>query len=275
VETFIYITLILFLAGLIGGLLSGLLGIGGGVIYVFVLTQSHNYLYQNESELGHFVIANSLFVIFFSTLSSTLLFRKNKLYYPKEIIRISIPSILALLLLTKFFVSTTYFKPKVFNTITLLILVYILISSLIKIKQKKQSSHKKQLSNSIYYISGILSGTMASLTGLGGGTILNPILNGKYNLDLTTTRSISLGVIMLSSLAITIFNLSLTPSFNYGYFTVGFINFSLCIPLAIGSLVTSQFGVRLGNKLNSSTIIQLFSLFITFLIFKRVIELIT
>ncbi len=254
---------------MLGGFLSGMLGIGGGVVYVFVLTQAHHYHYGEAQDLGRFVIANSLFVIFFSSLSSTLLFKKEKLFYPKETLTIGVPSICLLFLLTIGIVSQPFFSAKLFNAINLAVLIYILYTSVKRLKQSIQHTKVQQISIKTYIISGVLSGTMAALTGLGGGTILNPILNGRCKLPLTTTRSISLGVIMLSSFAITIFNISVNTKLAYGSYTLGYINFSFCIPLAIGSLLCSPLGVKTGNKLKASQVMMLFSIFILLMIIKK------
>lgn len=247
-----------------------MLGIGGGVVYVFVLTQAHHYHYGVAQDLGRFVIANSLFVIFFSSLSSTLLFKKEKLFYPKEILTIAVPSVLLLFLLTINIVSKPSFSVNLFNGINLAVLVYILYASLKGVKQEKQNAKTQQVGTKTYMISGILAGTMAALTGLGGGTILNPILNGKCKLPLTTTRAISLGVIMLSSFAITLFNISVHTNIAYGDYTLGYINFLFCIPLAVGSLLCSPLGVKTGNRLKSSHVMLLFSVFILLMIIKKV-----
>lgn len=264
----------LFVAGVAGGFLSGLLGIGGGVVYVFVLTQAYNYFYSSDGELGRFVIANSLFVIFCSSLSSTFVFKKIKAFYPKEIIKIGVPSIIILFLLTIGIVSQPFFSPQVFNVINLIVLLYIFYSSIKRVKQEKQSSDPTQLSTVVYVLSGLSAGTMAALTGLGGGTILNPILNGKHKLALTITRSISLGVIMVSSFGITVLNICVTPSMSYGDYTLGYINFLFCIPLVLGALLSSATGARIGNKLSSSQVMLLFSVFIFLMILKKVIALI-
>lgn len=267
------ITLLLMLvAGLIGGFLSGLLGIGGGIIYVFILTYIYQFHFQVGDELGHYVIANSLFVIFLSTLYCTFQSRNSSYFYPNEIIKIAIPSTIASVLLTLFVVNKPFFKPITFDVITILVLVYILIMSLARLKKKDQNTTDKIHSNKVFIISGVTAGILSAVTGLGGGTILTPILNGKFKLRMIIVRHISLGVIMISSLVVTITNAILTPQYEHGKFTVGYINVPLGIILGIGAIFSSHYGVKVGNKLSASKILKLFTAFIFLLIVKKLIE---
>ena len=52
IESFLFLSIILLFVGLLGGFLSGLLGIGGGIIYVFTLT----YVYKELFDVGEEII---------------------------------------------------------------------------------------------------------------------------------------------------------------------------------------------------------------------------
>ena len=53
----------LVLAGAVGGFVSGLIGIGGGIIYVFVIPYALPYFNIPEQWQAQFIIANSLAAI--------------------------------------------------------------------------------------------------------------------------------------------------------------------------------------------------------------------
>ncbi|MFK7900203.1 MAG: sulfite exporter TauE/SafE family protein [Cyclobacteriaceae bacterium] len=268
----IYLIPILFIAGLAGGYLSGLLGIGGGMIYVFILTILFKENYQLGNEIGHFVIANSLFVIFLSTLVSTLRLREKKLFYPKEVLKIGIPSLFTSLAITYFLVNTPMFSPLVFDSITLIVLIYILLATLLKLNKGDDSTLPDAISTTTYFLSGISAGILSAITGLGGGTILNPILNGKFNLKMTVSRSISLGVIMVSSFSISVLNLVLTPKASLPY-SIGYIQLPYCVVLGIGAMLSCKYGVQMGNKLSAPKLLVLFSIFVALLIIKKIGEI--
>ena len=58
----------LFLVGSLGGIISGMFGIGGGVIYVVVfniyLKKNHPELVHNDAMLVQLTLINSIFSIF-------------------------------------------------------------------------------------------------------------------------------------------------------------------------------------------------------------------
>ena len=63
---------ILVVCGLIGGIQAGLLGVGGGLIYILILEIFLDQLGIPTTEIHQFVIANSILAVFFGTLSSSI-----------------------------------------------------------------------------------------------------------------------------------------------------------------------------------------------------------
>ncbi len=61
---------LLILLGTLGGALAGLLGIGGGVVYVLILETVLPELGVPTEDLHRFVIANSLACVLFASLSA-------------------------------------------------------------------------------------------------------------------------------------------------------------------------------------------------------------
>ena len=82
--------LLLFIMGLAGGFLAGLIGIGGGVMYILVLP----YLLLNmgfpQEEIVQYTIANSLFGTTFAALSGNLALLKKGEFFWKEVMVIGV-----------------------------------------------------------------------------------------------------------------------------------------------------------------------------------------
>ena len=93
---------------------------------------------------------------------------------------------------------------------------------------KSNDIREKELSLSSASV-GIGAGSVAILSGLGGGTIMIPILNSGFKMDLLKAKSISLGAILLSSLAATIFNWFELSSSGYTNQSHGFIVYPLVL----------------------------------------------
>src|SRR5687767_5903826 len=82
--------IILFFLGGLGGLLAGMLGIGGGVIYVLIFSHYLPKLGIPEEYIVPAIVANSMFAIMFAGISGTYKqWRKNN-FFPKEAMFIAI-----------------------------------------------------------------------------------------------------------------------------------------------------------------------------------------
>jgi len=263
--------LFLLLAGLAGGFISGLLGIGGGVIYVFVLKLTAPY-FEVASDLGQYVVANSLFIIFISTLSSVIKLLKNNTFYIKPVFQLSLMSIPTSLVFTLFIVDNKIFTESLFNFICIITLFIVLVKYLLvyKLKDEKEQIQNRNVFQKNFFLSGIAAGAMCALTGLGGGTILNPILNLYFKLDVKTTKSISLGVIMFSTLFISILNLFLNPIHLKTQFSLGYLNFTHTLPIIIGTMCSTFHGINYSIRLSEKKSLKIFILCIFFFLIKYI-----
>jgi uncharacterized membrane protein YfcA len=62
---------------------------------------------------------------------------------------------------------------------------------------------------------GGFAGVLSALSGLGGGVIIISILNLRYNVNMIKAKSISLGVIFITSLVMSISNMLEEPKLNF------------------------------------------------------------
>ena len=264
---------LLFLAGLIGGLISGLLGVGGGIVYIVILPIAFQFIGIPNAEIAQFTIANSLFGTFFAGLFATFSHYKHGEFYPKQILTISISSILAGILSLYFLVNTPLYSKEVFNIVVIFLLGAMLFSTLSN--AKKQTSFKETTNKSkrILGFTGVSAGLTASLTGLGGGIVIIPLLNQGFKMGVKKAKAISLGVITLTSSAMVVFNLFQVPMEVIEVNHTGYILFQVTGPLIVGTLLTARWGVKLSRKMKASAVSYLFSSFITLVIIKKLIEL--
>jgi|3_EtaG_2_1085321.scaffolds.fasta_scaffold28351_2 uncharacterized membrane protein YfcA len=265
--------LLLFLAGLIGGLVSGLLGVGGGIVYIVILPIAFHFIGIPYEEIAQFTIANSLFGTFFAGLFATYTHFKHGEFFPKQILIISISSIIAGLLSLHFIVNTPFYSKEVFNIVVIFLLGAMLFSTLFNAKKQANFQETTKRSKRLLSITGLSAGLTASLTGLGGGIIIIPFLNQGFKMGVKKAKAISLGVITLTSLAMVIFNLFQVPMESIEVEHTGYILFQVTGPLIIGTLLTARWGVRLSRKMKASTVSYLFSAFIILVIVKKLIEL--
>jgi len=262
----------LILAGIGGGILAGLLGVGGGIIYVLVLPYALTKAGIPPELLAQFTIANSIFGVLFASLASNILNIHKHDFYPRESLWVGLPGAFFSILILITIVSTTWYSITYFYVLLILFLAFMLVSLFLQGDEnpKKPSSKKREIRLGL---AGIVGGSLASLTGLGGGAAVVPILTTQLHLDIKMARSISLAMIFMTSLVLTGFNLIKNPGIISLPYQYGYIYLPVAIPLTIGVLLGSPIGSRLGRLFSSATIKVLFSILILVVIIEKLIYL--
>ena len=261
---------LLFLAGLAGGFLAGLLGLGGGIMYLLILPFALTNAGIPQEYLPQFVIANSIFGIFFASSAGSFELFRTKQFYWKKILPVALSSTLVAIIFLITVVNTSWYSKEKFSAAVIFILLLILFNALRK--KNNAGSAKSKESIPLFLITGFCGGAVASFTGLGGGTVMVPLLVALNKFQIKTARAISLGVITLMSLAMTLFNLFENVS-NFTEHQYGFIILGVAIPLSIGVILASPFGVYIGNRLSNKVITIVFVVFIFLLMIKKISEL--
>lgn len=263
---------LLLAAGIIGGYMSGLLGIGGGIIYIFVIPYTLHFWNIPEQWHAQVIIANSLAAIFFSSLAANYTHYKKKYYYPRPILIIGLASIVASWLSLKYYINTDLFSMKAFLCCLIVLLVYMLVLTLKGSSVPANDSVQKVPLWGLLLI-GVFSGIVAAASGLGGGIIVIPLLNRFFGINIRKAGAISMGVIMLTSLAITLINLNTAIPQMTGM--VGLIIPTICIALSVSVLITSPLGVTAAHKLNPRWISLIYAGFLFIIIVDKSIRLLS
>lgn len=265
--------LLLFGAGFLGGFLSGLLGIGGGLIYILVLEEVFRYSGISPEFTHQFVIANSFFVMLFSSLAANISLIRAREFYFKQVVVVGFFSVLVATLVQEVFVNTEYYHKSHFNILMLLLVIIIFIKMMIR-RNSKVSKTVREVKSREYAIGGVAGGIIATVSGLGGGIITVPMLHSVFKLDYKSSRSISLGVIFLTALFITFLNLvGRAPKSSYDY-TLGYIVFPVSLIMVIGVVVASPIGVLVSRKMKGSTISLIYIIFLLLFFGKKLFDLI-
>ncbi len=109
--------------------------------------------------------------------------------------------------------------------------------------------------NIILVVSGLLSGLLAGILGIGGGTVLVPLLLSLNHTPLQAIATSSLAIVITST------------SGSIQNWRMGYLNWQRVLLLGIPAIVTAQLGVLVANALPGFVLLTAFGFLLIFNIF--------
>lgn len=263
----------MILAGLTGGFAAGLLGIGGGLIYILILPNALRAVGVPEAELVQYVIANSLFGTLSASLAGVItLWRRDEVYLRDTVI-VGLAAIVVSLLSLELLVNTSFYSQQVFNITIVLALLFVLYRTFKAAHHEPAYNENGKNRLPLLTTSGMAGGLLASLSGLGGGVVIMPLLNSGLRMDIRRAKSISLGVIVMSALCMTLFNSFEEPQYRFSYYNTGYLVWPIAACLSLGVVIGAPLGVRVGGRIPSYTISYIFSFFLVIVMGSKLWDL--
>jgi uncharacterized membrane protein YfcA len=244
---------ILGLAGLFGGVLAGLFGVGGGTVFVPALVYVAGWNIREA-------VAASLIIIVFSALSGTLRSMRSEVpvnWRAAALFSLSVaPSSLIGVVASNFFSETL--TQLVFAGF-LLALAYPTARSGKRYREGVGGSSGTHLALAL--LGGIGTGALAGLIGIGGAVLTVPLLIFGFGLDPKTAISTSLVVTLLVGIL-----------GAAGYFAAGFERLSGLPPLIVGSMLGAWPGVRIRERLGETILQRAFAAYMVIVAILIVID---
>ncbi|MBL7136538.1 MAG: sulfite exporter TauE/SafE family protein [Candidatus Marinimicrobia bacterium] len=259
---------IVLLIGLIAGVMSGMFGIGGGVIIVpaLIIFAGFPQTLANGTSLAALLLPVAIFAVL--------------AYYRAKLIDIKASVMIALGLFTGVFGGAKIALNLPANTLMQLYGLFLLYASwrfiepaelwqLILKKEKTDSSNtapksiKKPNSNVFLIIPlGIIAGLFSGLFGIGGGIIIVPVLSTFFHYNHKIAIGTSLGALLLP--------VGLPGVICYGL--AGQFDVLSAAPVALGLLIGAIFGANITIKLPSMIIRKLYGLFLFFIALNSIFQ---
>ena len=244
--------LIFPLIGIIAGLLAGLLGIGGGIILVpglFFYLQAQNLAPGAEMP---FALGTSLACIVPTSISATLAHHRMQNIRWDVFKRLApgllLGGVLGGLLADKL---DSLLLEKIFGVLTLLIALRIFIGFTAKHIIKKTPTE--------HFVYGGVMGTIASLTGVGGGALVNPyMLWSGFDVHKAVGTAAASVVAISSFGSLTYIFTGLDASINEAH--IGYVIWPAVISVAIFSIICAPIGAKLAVKLPKDRLKQILGL---------------
>lgn len=261
----------LVFAGMISGFLAGLTGLGTGIVMLAVIPVVLHRYGIPDYQLVSVIIANTVLSTFVSSLANVVTSLRQRMFFLKETLWVGIFAVIFSFLVFEWVVSSGMYSRQLFNSIIVGFMFIIILQTFRKLKLSNfDAEHVTTLRLSL---TGIFSGIVAGFTGLGGGTIIIPMLNLWQRVDIKKAKSISFGVIFMISLWLTIYNLFLGGTVD-AIGSYGLIILPMMLPLIVGVLIGSPLGVITSQKMSSRAVTLVFLFMVSIVTIQKIMELV-
>lgn len=256
-----FLTIILFLfTGVIAGGLAGMLGIGGGIIYMPVLLTYFKILSFPDTSIPIISVSTSLSIIVFSVINGARTHWKHKMLdmqaLPYLVISGAVGAIIASFGLTAISIGK-------FEILYCIFLYSVGIKTLIPLKEKPVPKDSQSTRTAKFLFIGFVAGVISAFFGVGGGLIMVPLLHYMARFKMGKAIGTSSGYI---------FCIAVISLFTYLFHSQFLIEVpkhvigSIYWPALVITLPTAFFfnkvGAKITHKLPGNKIKLIFGLFV-------------
>ena len=290
--TILFSFLILLLCGSIGGFLAGLLGVGGGMLFIPVIHEYLNSYSLTTDEIVKYTLGNSIALVFISGVSGTFRQIKMGTWDWKQSLQIGIPGALSSLAMSYAITHGDWYNKQRFQTVFLGFLL-LSIGNMIFGKSKAQkinspSNTNVELNDNPTHISptaknlktillptlvGILAGTVVSLSGLGGGIIMVPLFRMLLKKPMHQATSLSLSIVPILSISSLLQYTISQPIQPINPLQTGYLLWIILIPMMAGVMFFSSFGQKTAPRVPVLWLRVIFAVLSSIILVKTLIEI--
>jgi uncharacterized membrane protein YfcA len=266
--------LILPLIGALGGFLAGMLGVGGGVIFIPILNHLFSDWNLTSAELVRFTLANSIFLVAMSGLAGS--YRQFRIgnFFPGAVLVTGLTGMASSWGISWLINHSSWYHREEYLLVFLGLMVLSILNMLFG---KKEESEGRVLVTPIASWQnagvGLIAGSVVALSGLGGGVVMVPLFRMLLRYDLKKATSVSLGCIpllarpaLIQYMASEAPCLKEMPQFNY-------LVWPYALPMTAGVLIFSSVGVKAARTLSTATLRSIFAALNTLIIIKTLWEI--
>lgn len=262
--------LLIFLTlGFGAGILIGMLGVGGGVIFVPSLYYLLPFYGIEASSVPYFAISISLLSGAIAAVFSASfhLYAKN-VDIPKALL-FALGSCIAAFISVIF---VTSIGPEILKILFAVVLFLVAIYMLLDIQLKSTTNRSKEIHRYYLPVIGLSVGTLSAFTGLGGGVIFLPVL---HYLSLLKTKKAVGTSSLITALTMIFASLSFFVHKNNwtGHYDIIHLGFFIALPLGIGAIAGARFGFNLVKKLQPRSIKKIFAVLLIIVVVKIIFSL--
>jgi uncharacterized membrane protein YfcA len=244
-------------AGVVGGIMAGLLGVGGGIVIVPVLYHFLTTMGVDESLRMQVAVATSLTTIIATAISST------RSHYKKGSVDTALLKHWGPAIIVGVILGTTIGGLADGRVLTIVFAVVALIvaGNMILVKDR-ETNEAKNPPKSVWAVLGVIAGSLSAMMGIGGGTICVPVLNFLgYDIRRAVGTSAAIGLIIALpgtiGYAMSGIGVDGRPPFSLGY--VNILAAALLTPMTV---LCAPIGARIAHTIPRRALRMCFGLFL-------------
>jgi uncharacterized membrane protein YfcA len=256
--------ILLIAAGIIVGIMAGLLGVGGGILFTPIFFSIFNA--QGIENPVLWALGTSLFCTFIASTSSSLQQALQGNMYLRQGLFVGILGTIGVFLGGRVALSPIFTRE-----VFLIFFILFLLSVAVLFLRNAFSARKEEdwvipgteLSFGKSLVTGGAGGFIAALAGVGGGIVMVPLMNVYFKMDMVRTVSISSFAIMVITFSGWI-QYALAEPLTAGItsYSYGFVDLGTALPVAMGAVAGGLTGVRLNHRVKGKWIYILFTMMI-------------
>lgn len=273
--------LMLLICGSLGGFLAGLLGVGGGMLFIPVINEYLSDYPLSSDDIVKYTLANSIALVFMSGVSGIFRQRKMGTWDVKQSLFIGIPGALSSLAMSMAIEQGDWYNKPRFQSVFLGFLL-LSIGNMIWGKSKGESTEsgitesgitKTQTSPLLPMFVGVAAGCVVSLSGLGGGIIMVPLFRMILKKPMHQATALSLSIVPILSITSLLQYAISGPTQTINHFQCGYLLGILLLPMVIGVLFFSSFGQKTAPRVPVVWLRVIFAVLSSIILIKTLIEI--
>ncbi len=226
------------LLGLLVGLMSSILGLGGGIVMVPALVLL--LAFSQQAAVG-----TSLLAISFVSTFNVVRFQLKKLLDWKTALKIGLTGGILSFLSGSI---ASCLSQQVLLVFFILVLIYLIFKTLRAQDTVKQSITTTTSESSVLK-AGALAGIISGLTGVGGGSILTPILLAKQDIKKKMVVPLSNAFMMITAIGASI-GYAMHGPISWQAWEVGALHVDTALLIFSGAMPASAFGTYFQSKVS-------------------------
>ncbi|HMQ80515.1 MAG TPA: sulfite exporter TauE/SafE family protein [Ignavibacteria bacterium] len=255
--------LILVSIGIAAGVLSGLFGVGGGIIIVPSLLAVYGFNHFDSPYIVHIAIATSLFTIIFTSLSSAHKHFSHGNVEWKAALFIGLTSAVTVFLFSKIAILL---PGETLKQTFSVVLIIVALKMLFDKKEKHDDNADKRPEMFRPWLClgiGALSGAIAAFSGLGGGVFVIPLMHYLMKAPIKKAIGTSSAAILITAVAGVLSYFVNSPAgANSIPYSFGMVDTLSALPVIAASIPFARVGVYINRKTHHYLLTKLFAVFI-------------